>query len=167
MSQRRRLTIVLTLNLAMIVALVIAPWREGCHGRDLQRSGPHARRGRSQLLRDRLRPKWPKGVAKITDELGRLLAFYDYPAEHWIHLRTTNPDRVHLRHRPAAATHHQGPRLQGRRVAMAFKLMESAQARWRAINAPHQVALVRAGATFTNGKLLERPNESGGDQQVA
>jgi len=33
-------------------------------------------------------PKWPKAVAKITDELDTLLAFYDYPAEHWIHLRT-------------------------------------------------------------------------------
>jgi hypothetical protein len=40
---------------------------------------------------------------------------------------------------------------------MAFKLIESAQARWRAVNAPHLVALVRAGATFTNGKLIERP----------
>ena len=36
-------------------------------------------------------PKWPKAVAKIIDDLDVLLAFYDYPAEHWIHLRTTNP----------------------------------------------------------------------------
>lgn len=35
--------------------------------------------------------KWPKAVAKITEYLDVLLAFYDYPAEHWIHLRTTNP----------------------------------------------------------------------------
>jgi transposase-like protein len=35
--------------------------------------------------------KFPKAVAKITDDLDELLAFYDYPAEHWIHLRTTNP----------------------------------------------------------------------------
>ena len=35
--------------------------------------------------------KWPKATAKITDDLDVLLAFYDYPAEHWIHLRTTNP----------------------------------------------------------------------------
>ena len=52
-------------------------------------------------------------------------------------------------------------------VAMAFKLIESAQARWRAVNAPHLVALVRAGARFQKGKLVERPDESGGDQQVA
>jgi hypothetical protein len=35
--------------------------------------------------------KFPKAVAKITDDLDQLLAFYDYPAEHWVHLRTTNP----------------------------------------------------------------------------
>jgi hypothetical protein len=50
---------------------------------------------------------------------------------------------------------------------MAFKLIESAQARWRAVNAPHLVALVRAGASFKKGKLVERPDESEGDQQVA
>jgi transposase-like protein len=57
--------------------------------------------------------KWPKAVAKITEHVDVLLAFYDYPAEHWVHLRTTN--RVHLRHRPAAAAGHQGTRLTGRR----------------------------------------------------
>lgn len=40
---------------------------------------------------------------------------------------------------------------------MAFKLIESAQACWRVVNAPHLVALVRAGATFLNGRLVERP----------
>ena len=42
-------------------------------------------------------------------------------------------------------------------LAMAFKLIESAQARWRAVNAPHLVALVRAGARFERGVLVERP----------
>jgi len=42
---------------------------------------------------------------------------------------------------------------------MAFKLIEAAQDRWRAVNAPHLVALVRAGATFIDGKLIERPDE--------
>jgi hypothetical protein len=44
-------------------------------------------------------------------------------------------------------------------LAMAFKLIESAQRRWRMVNAPHLVALVRAGATFVNGKLVERPED--------
>ena len=42
---------------------------------------------------------------------------------------------------------------------MAFKLIEAAQDRWRAVNGPHLVALVRTGATFVNGKLVERPDE--------
>ncbi len=111
--------------------------------------------------------KWPKAVAKITDDLDVLLTFYDYPAEHWIHLRTTNPIEstfatVRLRQRVT-----KGPGSRAAGIAMAFKLIESAQSRWRAVNAPHLVALVRAGARFEKGKLIERPAESGGDQQVA
>ena len=44
-------------------------------------------------------------------------------------------------------------------LAMAFKLIEAAQDRWRAVNGPHLVALVRAGATRVNGKLVERPDD--------
>jgi hypothetical protein len=48
-------------------------------------------------------------------------------------------------------------------LAMTFKLIESAQRRWRMVNAPHLVALVRAGATFVNGKLVERPEDKSSD----
>ena len=111
--------------------------------------------------------KWPKAAAKIVDDLDVLLAFYDYPAEHWVHLRTTNPIEstfatVRLRQRVT-----KGPGSRAAGVAMAFKLIESAQQRWRAVNAPHLVALVRAGARFDRGVLVERPDESGGDQQAA
>jgi len=51
-------------------------------------------------------------------------------------------------------------------MAMAFKLIDSAQAHWRTVNAPHLVALVRAGARFESGLLVERPDGSGGDQQA-
>ncbi|MFG3383250.1 IS256 family transposase [Streptomyces sp. NPDC047999] len=100
--------------------------------------------------------KWPKAVAKTTDDQDELLAFYGFPAEHWIHLRTTNPiestfSTVKLRTKvtrgagsPAAA------------LAMVFKLVESAQARWRAITGAHLVSLVRASARFENGVLVER-----------
>jgi hypothetical protein len=60
-----------------------------------------------------------------------------------------------------------GPGSRAAGIAMAFKLIESAQARWRTVNAPHLVALVRSGARFENGQLVERPDESGGDQQAA
>jgi transposase-like protein len=102
--------------------------------------------------------KFPKAVAKITDDLDELLAFYHYPAEHWIHLRTTNPIEstfATVRHRTKIT---RGPGSRAAGLAMAFKLIEAAQDRWRAVNGPHLVALVRAGATFINGKLVERPD---------
>jgi transposase-like protein len=100
--------------------------------------------------------KFGKAVAKITDDLDELLAFYDFPAEHWIHLRTTNPIEstfATVRHRTKVT---KGPGSKAAGLAMAFKLIEAAQARWRAVNAPHLVALVRAGARFEHGKLVER-----------
>ena len=100
--------------------------------------------------------KFPKAVAKVVDDQDVLLAFYDYPAEHWIHLRTTNPIEstfatVRLRTKVTRGTGSRSAAL-----AMTFKLIESAQARWRAVNAPHLVALVRAGTTFERGVLVER-----------
>jgi putative transposase len=50
-----------------------------------------------------------------------------------------------------------GPGSRAAGIAMAYKLIDAAQARWCAVNAPHLVALVRAGAVFHKGKLLERP----------
>jgi hypothetical protein len=96
-------------------------------------------------------------VAEIVDHLDTLLEFHKYPAEHWIHLRTTNPIEsmfatVRLRTKVT-----KGPGLRPAGIAMAYKLIDVAQARWRAVNAPHLVALVRAGAVFHKGKLLERP----------
>ncbi|MGF1345010.1 IS256 family transposase, partial [Streptomyces flavovirens] len=101
--------------------------------------------------------KFPKAVKKITDDVDELLAFYDFPAEHWIHLRTTNPIEstfatVRLRTKVT-----KGAGSAAADLAMVFKLVESAQPRWRAVNAPHLVALVRAGARFECGLLVERP----------
>jgi putative transposase len=101
--------------------------------------------------------KYPKAVTKIVDNADVLLEFYRYPAEHWVHLRTTNPIEstfatVRLRTKVT-----KGPGSRAAGIAMAYKLIDTAQARWRSVNAPHLVALVRAGAVFHKGKLLERP----------
>ena len=103
--------------------------------------------------------KWPRAAECLVKDRAELLAFYDFPAEHWQHLRTSNPIEstfATVRHRTKIT---RGPGSRAAGLAMAFKLIESAQDRWRAVNAPHLVALVRAGATFINGKLVERPGE--------
>jgi transposase-like protein len=99
---------------------------------------------------------FPKATTKIMDELDRLLAYYDFPAEHAVHLRTTKPiestsSTVRLRTR---VTRGAGSRKAA--LAMAYKLLDAAQTRWHKIAAPELVPLVRAGATFIDGKLQER-----------
>ncbi|MFE5703428.1 IS256 family transposase [Rhodococcus koreensis] len=111
--------------------------------------------------------KYPKAVAKITGDMDVLLEFYKYPAEHWVHLRATNPIEstfatVRLRTKVT-----KGPGSRGAGLAMAYKLIDAAQARWRAVNAPHLVALVRAGAVFHRGRLLERPTDISPDTSPA
>jgi putative transposase len=118
----------------------------------------HAERAVEAFARD-YGGKWPKAVAKIVDDAEELLTFFDFPAEHWLHLKTSNPiestfSTVRLRTRVT-----KGPGSRAAGLAMAFKLLEAAQDRWRAVNGPHLVALVRAGARFDKGVLIERPND--------
>jgi transposase-like protein len=101
---------------------------------------------------------YPKAVAKITGDLDVLLTFFDFPVEHHKHLRTTNVIEstfatVRLRQRTT-----KGPGCRDAGTAMAYKLLDAAQARWRRVNGPELVALVRAGATLIDGRLQERSN---------
>jgi transposase-like protein len=103
--------------------------------------------------------KYPKAVDKLLKDREMLLTHFEFPAEHWIHLRTTNVIEstfatVKLRTRKTKGA---GSRSAG--LAMAYKLLDAAQARWRCANAPHLVALVRAGATFVDGFLIEREDQ--------
>jgi putative transposase len=104
--------------------------------------------------------KWPKAVAKVTGDQDALLTFFDYPAEHWLHLRTTNPIESAFSPVRARTRVTKGPGTKDTGLAMVFKLLEAAQGRWRAVNGPHLVALVRAGAKFEKGKLIQRPDET-------
>src|ERR671921_126650 len=103
--------------------------------------------------------KWPKAVEKITDDEEALLAFYDYPAEHWRHLRTTNPIESPFATVRARTNLTKGPGSREAGVAMIFKLLEAAEGRWRRLNGYRLVLLVRAGAVFVNGELVERVEE--------
>jgi transposase-like protein len=100
--------------------------------------------------------KYPKAVDKLTKDREALLTFYDYPAAHWVHLRTVNPIEstfatVRLRTR---VTKGAGARRRG--LVMAYKLLDAAQARWRKVNSPELVALVAAGIEFKDGTQLEK-----------
>ena len=86
----------------------------------------------------------------------KLLTFYSLPAEHWRHLRTTNPIEspfatVRLRQR---VTKGAGSRTKG--LTMAFKLLLMAQERWRKLNGAELLPLVRAGVRFEDGQRIER-----------
>jgi putative transposase len=103
--------------------------------------------------------KYPKAVDKVLKDRDVLLAHFEFPAEHWVHLRTTNAIEstfatVRLRTKKTKGS---GSRTAG--LAMAYKLLDAAQARWRCVNSPHLVALVRAGATFMDGFLIEREDQ--------
>ena len=99
--------------------------------------------------------KYPKAVASLTLDQDRLLTHFDYPAEHWKHLRTTNPIEstfatVRLRE---GVTKGAGSRTAG--LTMAFKLLQVAEGHWRRIDAAELVPLVRAGVRFEDGVQIE------------
>ena len=95
--------------------------------------------------------KYPKATVCLSKDRDVLLTFYDFPAEHWIHLRTTNPIEstfatVRLRHR---RTKGNGSRLAC--LTMVFKLMQSAQKRWRLLNGSNLLPDVIQGTQFIDG----------------
>ncbi len=114
---------------------------------------------------DEFGPKWPKAVTKITDDQDALLTFYDFPAEHWKHLRTTNPIESTFAPVRARTNLTKGPGSREAGLAMVFKLIEAAEGRWRKINGHELVALVRAGAKFVNGKLVEAQDDEKDDDE--
>ncbi len=103
--------------------------------------------------------KWPKAASKIVDERETLLTYYDYPAEHWRHLRTSNPIESVFAPVRARTDITKGPGSRQAGLAMIFKLVEAAEGRWRKLTGSRLVALVRAGAEFRNGELVEGVEE--------
>ena len=96
-------------------------------------------------------PKYPKAVTTLEKDADALLTFFDFPAEHWKHLRTSNVVEspfatVRLRQR---VTKGAGSRTKG--LLMAYKLLDMAQARWRRLDGAHLLPLVRAGILFVDG----------------
>lgn len=107
--------------------------------------------------------KYPKAVACLTKDQNTLFTFMDYPAAHWIHLRTTNPIESGFSTVKARTRMTKGAGSRDAGLAMAFKLITMAEKRWRKLNAPHLVPLVQAGVRFPDGKtriLPDLPSDS-------
>lgn len=111
--------------------------------------------------------KYPKAVAKLDKDWDALTAFFDFPAEHWRHIRTTNPIEssfatVKLRTRVT-----KGAGSKKAAVAMAYKLLDAAQERWRRFNGHELVADVLAGIKFKDGIKVTDDNTTTPDEKVA
>jgi len=95
--------------------------------------------------------KYPKATDKLAKDREALLAFYDFPAEHWIHLRTTNPIEstfATVRHR---TTRTKNCVTRSTFLGLAFKLVQEAQKSWRRIRAVERIAELLAGTVFNDG----------------
>lgn len=107
--------------------------------------------------------KYPKAAAKLTRNRDVLLTFYDYPAAHWVHLRTTNPIESAFSTVRARTRVTKGAGTRRRGLAMAYKLLDAAEDRWRKVNSPELVIQVRAGIQFKNGIRVERSTHQSRD----
>jgi len=100
-------------------------------------------------------PKYSAACECLKKDRDVLLAFYDFPAEHWLHLRTTNPIEstfatIRLRHRRT-----KGSGTRRTSLAMIFKLGQSAEKRWRRLNGHQQITHLLAGRIFKDGTLQD------------
>jgi transposase-like protein len=123
-----------------------------------------------ERFRDEFAAKYPKAIAKLDRDWKHLTAFYDFPAEHWRHLRTSNAIEssfatVKLRTRVT-----KGAGSKKAALAMAYKLLDAAQERWRRFNGHHLVDDVLAGARFKDGIPLTDDDDNDNemtDERVA
>jgi len=95
--------------------------------------------------------KYPKACACLAKDRDVLLTFYDFPAEHWIHLRTTNPIESTFATVRLRTKRTKGSGTRTACLTMVFKLMQSAQKRWRTLNGSERLADVIQGIPFVDG----------------
>ena len=95
--------------------------------------------------------KYPKATECLAKDRNELLTFYDFPAEHWMHLRTTNPIESVFATVRLRTEKTKGSGTREACLTMVFKLMESAAKRWRSLNGALLLADVIAGVVFKDG----------------
>ncbi len=107
--------------------------------------------------------RYPKAVYTLTKDQEKMLTLFNYPAAHWIHLRTTNAIESTFATVKARTRVTKGAGSRNAGLAMAFKLLLEGESRWRRVNSPHLVPLVQAGVRFPDGKtriLPDMPEEA-------
>jgi len=113
-----------------------------------------------ERFQEEYQDKYPKAVNCLTKDLETLFTFMNYPAAHWIHLRTTNAIESTFATVKARTRSTKGAGSRKAGLAMAFKLLTMAEKRWRRLNSSHLVALVQTGITFPDGKTRILPDLS-------
>jgi putative transposase len=108
-----------------------------------------------EQFKDAYSAKYPKAWERIEKDSDVLLSFYDFPAEHWRHLRTTNPIEsafatIRLRHRRT-----KGSGTRRACLAMMFKLGVHAEKRWRRLNGHKQIISLLEGKKFIDGIMQQ------------
>lgn len=113
-----------------------------------------------EIFMEKYGAKYPRGVTCLTKDTEALLAFYDYPAEHWDHLRTSNPIEsvfATVRHRTVRT---KGALSQKTAKLMVFKLITAAAKTWRRLKGANHLPRVIDGVTFTDGVATTGDTES-------
>ena len=119
-----------------------------------------------ERFRSEFDAKHPKAVAKLDKDWEQLTAFYEFPAEHWRHLRTTNPIESSFATVKLRTKVTKGSGSKKAALAMAYKLLDAAQQRWRRINGRELVADVLDGVMFKDG-IKVTDDQTTQDEKVA
>jgi putative transposase len=120
-----------------------------------------------ERFREEFDAKYPKAVAKLDRDWAHLTAFYDFPAEHWRHLRTSNAIESSFATVKLRTKVTKGAGSKKAALAMAYKLLAAAQERWRRFNGHELVADVLAGAKFKDGIRVTDDETTTTDERVA
>ncbi|MDA8364292.1 MAG: IS256 family transposase [Gammaproteobacteria bacterium] len=108
-------------------------------------------------------PKYPKAAECLSKDRDALLAFYDFPAEHWVHLRTTNPIESTFASVRLRTAKTRGCVSRSSILSMVFKLVKSAESRWRHLKGSERLHEVITGVVFKDGVAVPKK----GRQEIA
>ena len=108
-------------------------------------------------------PKYPKAAECLANDQDALLAFYDFPAVHWIHLRTTNPIESTFATVCLRTVKSRGCGSRASILSTVFKLAQSAEQRWQKLHGAEMIAKVITGVQFSNGVEVPKKDR----QQIA